>query len=237
MLYSPSRRLALAHFPKTAGTSLTNWFTRSFPDFVTPDPNDPHVQVLPSLRRLGLLPKPPRSRWRRLLSNVLTRGRPGRLAEGFLIIGVLRDPFEMLVSLYAYWRRRATVQPRPPGSLAHTAATRSFRDFVVEAVVRQRLPNYHQFFGVGSVAWRHTKLLDFRSLETSLRRVCEEHGIHVPIELPTANVAPQRHDLAGFHEEVSDLLPDLHARFRWYYEEADRIMVKAEPPTTRRAAA
>jgi hypothetical protein len=238
MFYSPSQRLALARFPKTAGSSLTTWFLEAFPDTVSADPNDPHVPVVDSLRRLGLIARRSRSSWRRLLTAPFAgRRKTPPLHEGLLIIGVLRDPFEVLVSLYSYWRRRASFEYHAPGSIGHVATTQSFREFVVRAVVDERLPRYEKFFGVGSEAWPATKLLDFRHLEPGLREVCRDHGIEPPVSLPKANVAPQVHDYEACRDEVTDLLPAIRSRFRWYYEEAQSIMVRGDAAAMGREAA
>jgi hypothetical protein len=226
MLYSKSQRLALARYPKTAGTSLTAWFESTFPDGVWAQPGDPHIPVFESLRRLRLIDDQPRSAWQRILRNMSVWRSPSPLRRRILIIGVLREPLEMLVSLYAYWRRLEASYSRPPGSPAHTAATQGFREFVMVSVVQKRLPNYVEFFNVGGPAWPDTRLLDFRHLESGLRAVCRDHGIEPPASLPVANIAPHNHDFEAFFDEVTDLLPAIRLRFRWYYEEAQSIMVR-----------
>jgi hypothetical protein len=49
MLYSPAARVAFAHYPKTAGCSMTEWFQRVFPEAAHVDPDNPHVPVRASL--------------------------------------------------------------------------------------------------------------------------------------------------------------------------------------------
>jgi len=56
MLVSPSARLALAHYPKTAGHSLVRWFRTAFPDAAFVEPPTvytiSHLPVRVSLKRL-----------------------------------------------------------------------------------------------------------------------------------------------------------------------------------------
>ncbi len=89
MLISPKHQLAFAHYPKTAGHSLTIWFQKMFPDarFVEPLKDHPisHLAVRPARERLGII-------------------EGDKFADSLRVIGVLREPFEMLVSLYQYWR-------------------------------------------------------------------------------------------------------------------------------------
>ncbi len=240
MLYSPSQGVALARHPKTASTSLSAWFEGEFPDTVAADAIDVHVRVLPALRTLRLIKEPRPSSWRRRLEKArLCRPREPRLSNDVrVIIGVIREPFEMLVSLYSYWRRRSTVVPRRPGTLPHTAATASFRDFVVQAAIERRLPSYDEFFGVGSEAWSVTKLIDFRHLSTGLEAVCREFNVAPLVAVPSINLSPQNHDLAAYRDEVKFLLPAIRSRYRWYYEEAEKIMIRGEAASaTSRAAA
>ena len=110
MLYSRRHGIAFAHYPKTAGHSMVKWFRATFPDaaFVKPDPIHPvsHLSVRESLDRLGIAPQ-----------SLRFLGRSGRNAVGSLarhilpfprpplrIIGVVREPLAMLVSLFEYWK-------------------------------------------------------------------------------------------------------------------------------------
>ena len=199
MLYSPSHNIALAHYPKTAGTSLQLWFAEAFPDARMVVPENKHVAVPPALQRLA--PTVPR------------------------IIGVLRDPFEMMVSLYEYWRNS---QNHGLNSYILAAQQCSFRDFLAAGVIGGRSPRYDEFFGVGGNAWGQTRLLDFRTLEGSLRIVCREFGLPEPTGIPITNTSPiDRKDLSRYREEAGPVLPFVANHFRWYYEHGVQAMVTA----------
>ena len=69
MLYSQSMDIGFAHYPKTAGHSLTRWFREVFPDarLVEPHPiyEVNHLPVRYSLEQLGLVPRQDRFSGRR----------------------------------------------------------------------------------------------------------------------------------------------------------------------------
>lgn len=239
MLYSDRFGIGLARHPKTASSALTAWFLEAFPDAKASDPHDPHLSVPVSLRRFGLVaePKAP-PKWHTIVPKPL-RPRPARpgLAKNVTVIGVIREPFEMLVSLYSYWRRRAAEKHRRPGTLSYTAAHGSFRDFVVLAVIERKLPNYHEFFGVGLPEQPSLKLVDFRSIGQGLASVCQAHGIPASVAVPAVNEAPSTHDYDRFRDEVRFMLPAIRARYRWYYDEASGLLAKSRGPVTLRPAA
>lgn len=239
MLYSAGQRIGLARHPKTASNSLTAWFHATFPDAKNADVHDNHLPVPKSLRRLGLVKEPtPSPKWHGLIPKPL-RPRPTKpsLVKDITVIGVVREPFEMLVSLYSYWRRTAIATPRTPGTLRYTAAHGTFRDFVVHAVVEGKLPNYSEFFGVGLPEQPSLTLIDLRSLGAGVAAICRDYGLPAPAPLAVENAAPTPHDYDRFREEVRFMIPAIRSRYRWYYEDARRLMAKSSGSLTLRPAA
>lgn len=240
MLVSRQHNIAFAHYPKTAGCSFARWFCEVFPDAVYVPASDPHIAVRPSLESLGLASGPPVRN--KLLRRCLSGCRkvlpfpPANQPCDLRIIGVVREPFEMLVSLYEYWRR--TISPgQPAPRLIRTACTKSFRAFVELAVVGQRLPNYEDFFDVGGPAWGTTRLLDFATLDGALAAACEELGIQTSATLGLHNSAPRRmRAIRDYAVEAGDLIREVRAYFRWYYEEAEYVMLHGARTSFRRAA-
>lgn len=241
MLFSAAGRIAFAHYPKTAGASITAWFRERFPDAAPVDPHDCHLPVRNSLVRIGLVPDP-RRRPRfvreclRLVDHVAPRPGAGRQPCDIRVIGVLREPCQMLVSLYHYWRR-ATFQDLPTNPLIHTARTGTLRAFLSQAVGDAPVATYETFFDVGGPAWHSTRLIDFDSLEQGLAEVCAEFDIEPPARLPRINAAP-RHttDITGSLPAVAALGPAIRSHFRWYYDHGSRIIVRGRQPALRRAA-
>jgi hypothetical protein len=201
MLYSPSHNVALAHYPKTAGTSLQLWFAEAFQDARMVATENKHIAVPPALQLLA--PAVPR------------------------IIGVLRDPFDMMVSLYEYWRQTENLPANP---YMRAARECSFRDFLAAGTIGIRAPRYEDFFGVGGPAWAATRLLDFRALDEGLRMVCREFGLPEagPLRRENASQSGPK-DLSRYREEAGPVLPFVERHFRWYYAEGINQTVTAPP--------
>jgi len=241
MLFSPLGQIAFAHYPKTAGCSMTAWFRGLFPDAAYVEPGNCHMPVRMSLERLGLVTARRRRNrlvrnWLRLVGQVSPRLVADTRQVDLKIIGVLREPFEMLVSLYEYWRRYE-FHEEPQATLIHTARTATFREFLALAVGERQLANYHTYFDVGGAAWHTTRLLDFQSLEPALAEVCDEFGIEPPEALDRRNAAPQPvRDVGRYLAEAGSLVFEVRSHFRWYYEEASRIMIRGRRTAARRAA-
>ena len=224
MLYSRTHNIAFAHYPKTAGRSMVKWFRATFSDaaFVKPDPIHPvsHLSVRESLDRLGIAPQPLRF-----------LGRSGRNAVGSLarhilpfprpqlrIIGVVREPMAMLVSLFEYWKS-FDFGAEPITPLIAAAKTGSFATFLHRAIVRRELPKYDNFFDVGGELWTNTRLLDLESLDDDLNALTEAWGIKSPVpRLDRCNVGPRQvRDLSPYFDEAGALVDAAKSYFGWYY--------------------
>jgi hypothetical protein len=248
MLYSPSMNIGFAHYPKTAGHSLTKWFREAFPDasLIEQHPRYEvnHLSVRYSLERLGLVePCPPSdsSRRRRIarasadLVRSLGSWIPARRERSTggktpcvpRIIGVVREPFQMLVSLFEYWRGY-DFSEEPSQPLIRCARTGTFHRFLEMAVVEHAVQNYRDFFDMDGPASAHTRLLDFNALKPALLQVCREFGVEVPADrLGVLNTGPNRHrSLEHYRVAAGNMLPEVRSHFRWYYEEGVHLMVK-----------
>lgn len=238
MLYSRRHNIAFAHYPKTAGSSVQRWFFDTFSDAVLLDEENPHLPVEESLRLM-------RPRWQkravRLGRDSLRIFSP-HLAEQFRpfpeslrVIGVLRDPFDMLVSLFEYWKREPfEIEPADP--FVQCARRGCFHDFVAAAVIGSRVPTYERFFGAGGPLWASTYLLDFETIQPALDRLCETLEIRNHRPLPALNRAPVGgRDTTRYREEAGPLVAEVHRYFRWYHDEGVRLMIRGERPS--RAAA
>jgi hypothetical protein len=254
MLYSKSMDIGFAHYPKTAGHSLTRWFREVFPDATLVEPHPVyevnHLPVRDSLEKLGLVPPsrdPSLASCDRLtraclkLSRTLARWFPAGRSRSTLagtpcetrIIGVVREPFEMLVSLFEYWRSYEFAE-EPTQPLIRAARQDGFRGFLGMAVGDGCLATYESFFDMDGPASSNTRLLDFNALEPALLQVCHEFGVNAAeAKLGLLNVGPSRQrNLQPYRVEAGTLLAGVRSHFRWYYEEGVHTMV-----TGREAAA
>jgi len=219
MLYSHAHRLAFAHYPKTAGSAISVWFRRTFPDAVEVDPAQPHIDVRRALGRLACT-----GSWsafgrgaRRDTDRAKAWSDDPLAARRVRVVGVVRSPLEMLVSLYEFWRRLET-HPAPGNRLITTARTGTFRQFLDVAICRRRLPTYDSFFDVDGPAWSRTRLVHFEAVEAGVQQVLDDLEIPVRVQLEQRNRAPvERRPLDDYRREAGPFMPQVHRRFAWYY--------------------
>jgi len=234
MLVSRRHNVALVRYPKTAGTSLHRWFMDTFPDATPVDPDNPHLGVEMGLQMLRPVHWKRRALRLRHHSLSLLAIRPAddhRPFPGSLrIVGVLRDPLEMMASLFDYFRK-ASYEAEPEDSFTRCAYKGDFRDFVAAAVIGGRLLPYDRFFDVGGPTWPNTFLLDFHSLDSGLDALCSELGVPNRHPLQWLNRLPSaRPALERYREEAGPLIAEVHRYFRWYYEEGIHVVLRARRP-------
>ena len=259
MLVSRKHKLAFAHYPKTAGSSLQRWFLDTFPDAEYVAPLNCHLNVPSSLDLLqrrepdllqrcesDLLQRCESGWWRatsrvsRELARLCRQAgmmQPRRLWPSSLrVIGAMRDPFEAIVSLYEYWKG-FNFPAEPTEEFQLCARHGEFRDFLAAAVIGNGVEPYEQFFGYGGSLWANTRLLAFDALDPALEAVCEEFGLRPPKRLSHLNVTPKRQhrDLDRYLDKAGPLMDVVRRRFRWYYEEGVHLMIRGKEPL--RAAA
>lgn len=229
MIHSAAGNIAFAHYPKTAGCTMFQWFTTAFPDAMHLDPERPHMNVRRSLRAMGAAQTLGGTGALRLLNPIdwlsARKPRPAVTASRLRIIGVIREPFEMLVSLYEFWKKTPAEMEVSP--FIETARSGTFRDFLWMAVVQKEMPQYEEFFDVGGSAWANTRLIDFATLESGLAAVCAEFGIHDPPRLERINAGGGRQrSLEDYRASVGTLVINVRSHFRWYYEHGVRLAVR-----------
>lgn len=236
MLYSDKNNIAFAHYPKTAGTSVSAWFKATFQDAVYLVPNsilkDPnsilkisHSGVKSSIQHLE-----PNPEWHeRLLNKVFeNKFEIESPLDNLRIIGVLRDPFDMLVSLYNFWRnteRSNFLEPELP-PLIITAREKSFTQFLAMAVGEHPIGTYRDFFDVGGRCWANTRLLAFENLNEALLNVCKEFDLPIPKKkLEHRNPGPDsNHTIHPYLHEAGILINNVEQHFHWYYNDGQKIM-------------
>ena len=236
MIHSAAGNIAFAHYPKTAGCTMFQWFTTAFPDAMHLDPERPHMNVRRSLRFMGGGLTRTFSGGLRLLNPAdwlaPRRQRTAADRAGLRIIGVIREPFEMLVSLYEFWKKTPAGMEVSP--FIASARDGTFSDFVWMAVVQKEMPKYEEFFDVGGPAWANTRLIDFATLDSGLAAVCAEFKIRGTPRLERINGGGRQRSLEDYRESVATMVINVRSHFRWYYEHGVRLAIRGGD---RRAAA
>ena len=230
VLYSRAYNLVFAHYPKTGGSSIRTWFHETFADdLIDHEPDIPHHHVRKGLARLRCGPRPPSSPLLRLLCQCSKpMNSPYRVPHDVRVLGVLREPFDLLRSLFLYWRRTASPGTKSP--FIRSAVTADFTKFVWLATARRRLPNYHRFFGVGTKVWQRTTLVDFSNLKAGLQDAMRRLAVPTAVQLPSVNANPaHRHTPASRGELLTfDTRMGMAVRqhFAWYYDEGRSLCLR-----------
>jgi hypothetical protein len=236
MLYSLAANVAFAHYPKTAGSAIAEWFRRSFPDARYVKPGYPHVDVRRTLAWLSSgRSLPPLQRMHHLarVSNWWFPIEPiCDIHSRIRIIGVVREPLEMLASLYEYWRRGDT-NPNPRDRFVTAAWEGRFQEFVSRAI-GGRLKSYHAFFDAGGPAWPNTRLVHFEDVAGGIARACREFGLSVPVLLPQKNLGTGTTSrMAEYARLAGSLTGEVDRHFAWYH---DTFGHADHPATCRRSS-
>lgn len=222
VLYSRQARIAFAHYPKTGGISLHLWFRKVLPDAELLVRDNPHLPVRTGLEMVAAESRAGRgSRWRAWRTAASAQ-------EPRLVVGVLREPFAMLVSLFEYWRAYPFAT-EPAAAFIRCARTGTFAEFVHMAVVEGQLPTYESFFDVGGPAWSRTMLLDFGSLESGLRAVAARMRLRCRPSLDRHNEHRGTRDMAAYRAAAGPLAGDVRRYFRWYHETGLSLVGRLAP--------
>lgn len=218
MLFSPKANFLFAHFPKTAGTSLNTFLREALPDVRQVDPDDSHVSVPEVRRRLYYKDHPVRSALAKLLGR-----RVGRCdvvipcPEELRMLGVVREPFEMCVSLFDYWHVKLPEHEKHHSVLASAATNGDFKEFArLMAHDGRCLATYRDFFDLDGPFAPRTYLVDFAHLHDGLDQAFQAMGIKVDLgRLPALNKNPcSDAKLRQREEEAGELAGMIRERYR-----------------------
>lgn len=207
MLYSKEHNIGFVHYPKTAGHSVAFWFKRSFPDAVYLDPpaehNVSHLGVKPSLRLL------------------CTQGT--KAVSDLRIIGVMREPLSMMISLYKYWKTYKFSKPdKELPLLIQCARHKTFSEFVDLAVDGPNVETYKSFFDFRGPVWPETRIAAFESLQSGLFNILKELDLVSDKALSRLNVGPSSNE--SVPTIPCNTVTKLKKYFAWYYETGAHVL-------------
>jgi hypothetical protein len=229
VIYTNAHKIAFAHYPKCGGTSVTDWFRDTFEDaqFLEKERLHKRVSHLNIRGAIDIV----RSKQKNTFWRNNSDSNPPIALNELRIIGVLRDPFDMLISLYTYWKHvpfsAFGVTELP--IIIQTAREETFCRFLEVAVLEKKIESYHAFFNIDGPLWHQTYLLPFENMGDALAKLCVE------LDLPASkaglkrlniNPKPDR-KIHTYLYEASSLLADIERYYSWYYTEGLKHIYKA----------
>lgn len=236
MIYSQEHNIAFVHYPKTGGTAMFDWFTNTFPDACLVLPGYHHV----ALKRGVELLKHQYETGQSLFTNFCTKclSKLGydncgfnKISNQMRVIGVIRNPLEMLISLFEFYSKSPMSADDFP--MVKTAQNRNFARFVGLAVNEQQISKYEDFFDYGGRFWNNTRLIDFNNLQAGLEEVCREIGIpsHIPLQKLNSGSGSYK-NIDEYKKEMSVNYIHFRDYFKWYYTTGVNIMVSGSAKKT-----
>lgn len=219
MLVSLSHNLAFVHYPKTGGMSVTDLLTSCMPDARLIDPGSRHLDLPHGLKRLMYQNRPIRRRLAECLGRPIGRCDVTLPAPLELrVLGILRDPFEMTVSLFEYWGRKLPEDEKHHSPLASAATRGDFQTFLrIMASDCESFPTYRRFYDFGGPLWARTTLVDFAHLRSGLAEALARLGIKADLDrlrhLNAGNRTSER--MPDFEREAGPLAGSIRRRFGW----------------------
>lgn len=224
------------HVPKAAGTSVTSFLIANLPGIVTvtepPDRPDPRVAIPAagrlrlSLRRLrrraGLLVRPSLkvidgTRHENLRQATELLARLGRKLEDFrILIAVIRNPYDLEVSRYHFFRRGYHGMKGVAHELAEELAQAGdFTEFALRAPYHGQLPaRIEDWYEIDGRMPDNLRIVRYEHLAADLDRIVSERYA-IKTALPRLNAtqhAPYASYLTTETEEA------IYRKYRWLFD-------------------
>ncbi|HEY6578008.1 MAG TPA: sulfotransferase domain-containing protein [Rhizomicrobium sp.] len=228
-------RLLFLHVPKTGGTSVTSYLIRNLRGGVTiTEPRDrlpapDRVSTLARMkfgvrrlrRQLALLRRPKVRRLAGTRHETLTEAsetlaRLGRRLEDFeTIVAVIRNPYDLEVSRFHFFRRgHLGVAGLAQEYAEELALAGDFAAFARKAAYHGRLPGrIEDWFEIDGRMPANLRIIRFEKLETDLH--CALASLCTAAPLPRLNAsahAPYKEYIAPAIEEA------IYRKYRWLFD-------------------
>lgn len=205
-----TRELLFLHVPKTGGMSVTNFLLEALPRplYYTHPGDDPALTAAGVVQIKGI-------RHETLAEAVGVVGRQGLRLEDFaVIVAVLRNPYEMEVSRFAYLQKG---HPWDAGPNQQLALAGNFEEFAIHSRdhggPRRPIQAYFELDGAPPARLR---VLRNERLESDLEEALRLAGLERSVQLPRRNVS--RHD--DFRRYYTPAAEEAaYRRYRWVFDQ------------------
>ncbi len=202
-----SKDLLFIHVPKTGGMSVTKYLLETLPRSVY-YLHPPHDEVI---RQDGVV---------EIVGNrhlSLTAARNLVLQYGFeisnfrLVLAVIRNPYALEVSRYAYLQ---TFHPWDAGQNQELALTSDFETFAIKSSVQGGTPIEDYFLLDGGIP-KNMRIVRFENLADAIRDALRDVGIECVADLPYVNQS--RHgDFRSYYTKAAE--EAVYRRYRWVFD-------------------
>ncbi len=197
------------HVPKTGGISLTKYLLEVLPrpvyyayPIVEHKPVDNGIVQIPGVRH-----------------ETLEEAKEVLREYGFdlfkipLILAVMRNPYSLEVSRYAYLQKGHSVDK---GHNQQLALTRSFETFAIESNDHGGpLRPLESYFSLEGKIPRNLSIIKFENLAEGVREALRRVGIEKTVDLPQIN--PSRHDhfLSYYTKDAEEAV---YRKYKWVFD-------------------
>lgn len=219
--------LLFLHVPKTGGTSVSQLLLSVLPRPVYyVHPTSFLKQPEPGVIHIPAISHHPLDR-----AETIVRQHGFELARFPVIVAVIRNPYELAVSHYAFLRR-PTAQAAHQSELAHLACERDFSSFVVEAVARRELNfmgRLHDFYHLRSTVPPNLRVVRFEHLAEGIGNVLRDIGVEHDGELLWLNRSTHD-DYATYFDRAAE--EAVYTKQRWMFDEGYYARMMFDDATT-----
>jgi hypothetical protein len=219
-----TKQLLFIHVPKTGGMSIDKCLLATLPRplyYVRP----PHEQPIQDTGVIDIVGN-------RHLSLPAARevvSRHGFAVERFpLILAVIRNPYALEVSRYAYLQNGQAWEAGPNQELALTA---DFETFAVKSSVHGGSVPIEDYFALDGVIPDNMRIVRFENLAEGVRDALRAAGVEIEVNLPHINQSIHG-DFKSYYTAAAE--EAVYRRYKWVFDQQfyPRLDLEACPPAT-----
>jgi hypothetical protein len=203
-----SKELLFIHVPKTGGMSISNYLLSilSRPVYQV---RPPHGEAIHDGKVVDIIA----SRHLPLAAATDVVSRYGFEIEKFpLILAVIRNPYSLEVSRYAYLQNG---HPWDAGRNQELALTSDFETFAIHSTVHGSSVPLQDYFQLNGAIPRNMRIVKFENLAAGIRQVLKDIGVKSESDLPHVNQS--RHgDFRSYYTPAGE--EAVYRRYKWVFD-------------------